>query len=349
MIRTWSASLEGRLVLRLSALLLAIVVIGLATGVITSYQTAAKLADDALAEQMVGEFFGKAAWLFPLIVSIVVLVIVWTVRSSLKPLRVASQQAAAITPDAIHVRLAGHDLPAELRPLVTAINSALDRLSSGFEAQRRFTADAAHELRTPLAILTAGLESLPKSDGIARLQLDAERMNRLVEQLLRVARLDAQPIDLAREIDLNAVASEVVERLAPLATSAGRSLAFEPAKAPALVRGDRDALGDAIRNLVENAIVHSPRGEEVLIQVDPNCSVSVIDRGPGVPDDLKNQVFERFWRSREQRSSGVGAGLGLSIVAEIARTHGGRVTVTDVPGGGANFALSLPSLTVRLP
>ena len=239
MIRRWSASLEGRLVLRLSALLVAIVVIGLAAGVITSYHTAAKLADDALAEQMVSEFFGKAACLFPLIMAVTVLIVVWTVRRSLHPLRVASQQAAAITPDATHVRLTGQDLPFELLPLVDAINHALDRLSSGFEAQRRFTADAAHELRTPLAILTAGLETLPKSDEVARLQLDAERMNRLVEQLLRVARLDAQQSDLARDIDLNIVASEVVERLAPLAARAGRSLAFEPSAAPTLVRGDQ--------------------------------------------------------------------------------------------------------------
>jgi signal transduction histidine kinase len=338
----WPGSLEGRLVIRLGALLVAAMAVGMTAVMISGYHAAGELSDEALADAFVDEFLRDAAWVFPVVSAVVLAVTVWTIRTSLKPVRAASDNAARIAPGDTSVRLPTAGLPAELVPLVAAVNAALDRLEKGFDAQRQFTANAAHELRTPLAILTGGLETLPPSWQVERLKEDAERMNRLVAQLLRVARLDAQPMDLGQTVDLGRIAGEVVERLAPWAARSGRSLAFEPADRPTPVRGDPDALGDAIRNLVENAIAHSPEGEEVTVQVEDKGSVSVIDRGPGVPADLKDRIFERFWRSRERRGSGGGAGLGLSIVSEIARAHGGRVSVADAPGGGACFVLSLP-------
>lgn len=338
----WPKSLEGKLVLRLSVVLVATLLGGLIASVAAAYHTAAELSDEAMADRFVAEFLHDAGWIFPLFAVVVLAVTIWTIRSSLKPLRSAADKAAAITPGSTGVRLPMDALPSELVALVTAVNEALDRLAKGFEIQRQFTANAAHELRTPLAILTAGLETLPASEEVERLRQDAERMNRLVGQLLRVARLDAQPMDLGLIVDLGQVAGEVVERLAPWAARSGRSLAFEPAERPTPVHGDADALGDAIRNLVENAIAHSPDGEEVTVQVRAESSVSVIDNGPGVPSELKERIFERFWRSRERRSAGVGAGLGLSIVSEIARAHAGRIIVADAPGGGACFTLSVP-------
>lgn len=338
----WPQSLEGRLVIRLGALLVSAMAVGMAAVMVSGYHAAGELSDEALADAFVDEFLRDAGWVFPVVAAIVLAVTVWTIRTSLSPLRAASERAARITPGDAGVRLPIADLPTELIPLVAAVNGALDRLEKGFDAQRQFTANAAHELRTPLAILTAGLESLAASSEVERLKQDAERMNRLVDQLLRVARLDAQPMDLGQTLDLGQVAAEAVERLAPWAARIGRSLAFEPAERPTPVRGDPDALSDAIRNLVENAIAHSPEGEEVTVQVGGAGSVSVIDRGPGVPAELKARIFERFWRSRERRSSGVGAGLGLSIVSEIARAHAGHITVADAPGGGACFVLSLP-------
>lgn len=345
----WSQSLEGRLVIRLGALLVAAMAIGMTAVVISGYHAAGELSNEALADAFVGEFLRDAAWVFPIVAAVVLAVAVWTIRTSLGPLRAASASATRIAPGDTGVRLPTAGLPTELIPLVAAVNAALDRLEKGFDAQRQFTANAAHELRTPLAILTAGLETLPPSAAVGRLKEDAERMNRLVVQLLRVARLDAQPMDLGQTVDLGRVASEVVERLAPWAASKGRSLAFEPAVRPTAVRGDPDALGDAIRNLVENAIAHSPEGGEVTVQVSDHGSVSVIDNGPGVPAELKQRIFERFWRSRERRSSGVGAGLGLSIVSEIARAHGGGATVADAPGGGACFVLSVPLVSQAQP
>lgn len=335
-------SLEGRLAVRLGVLLLAAMAAGMIAMVLSSYHVAKEMGNEALADGFVNEFMRDAAWVFPVLAVVVLIVSSLTIRSSLKPVRRVSDEASSITPGSTDVRLPAAGLPSELVPLVLAMNAALDRLEQGFDTQRQFTANAAHELRTPLAILTAGLETLPASVEVGHLRDDAERMNRLVAQLLSVARLDAQPMDLGHTIDFGRIAEGVVERLAPWAAKSGRSLAFEPADHPTPVRGDPDALGDAIRNLVENAIAHSPAGEEVTVRISSPSTVSVIDNGPGVPDTLKTQVFERFWRSRERRSSGTGAGLGLSIVAEIARAHAGHVVVTDAPGGGACFALSIP-------
>jgi signal transduction histidine kinase len=333
--------LEGRLVIRLGVLLVTAMAVGMVAVALSSYHAAKELSDEALADAFVGEFLRDAAWTFPLLAIVVLAVCVWTIRTSLTPVRAASDNAAKITPSSAGVRLPKDGLPAELVPLVGAVNEALDRLEKGFDAQRQFTANAAHELRTPLAILTAGLEALPASTEVDRLRQDAERMNRLVAQLLRVARLDAQPMDVSQPVDLGQVAGQVVRHLAPWAAKSARSLAFEPADGPVIVRGDADALSDAIRNLVENAIAHSPAGEEVTVRVDAPGSVTVTDCGPGVPPELREKIFERFWRSRERRSSGVGAGLGLAIVAEIARAHAGGIAVSEAPGGGARFTLSL--------
>ena len=346
MLQPWRRSLEGKLVIRLSGLMLAAMAIGFVALLVYSRAASRKIADEALKDALVADFLHDAAWAFPVIAAVLLAVTVLTVRSSLRPLRAVSENAARIAPGRSGVRLGTVGLPTELAPLVGAVNEALDRLESGFEVQRRFTGDAAHELRTPLAILSAGLEGLGQSEEVLRLRQDAERMNRLVDQLLRVARLDAEPMDISKPVDLRLVAQQVVEHLAPLAIRGQRTVAFEADKAPILVRGDRDALGDAVRNLVENAITHCPAGEEVRVCVDDHGCVSVIDSGPGVRAEHRERIFERFWRSRERRSTGLGAGLGLSIVAEIARAHGGRVFVAEAVDGGAHFVLDLSTARI---
>ena len=268
---------------------------------------------------------------------------VLTIRDSLAPLREVARQAAEIGPRSTDLRLPVAGLPAELKPLVTAINSAFARLDEGFRLQRDFTADAAHELRTPLAILAARLDNMSDRAAAAELRADVERMSRLVGQLLAVAQLEALAVSPDESADLRALVADVVSALAPLAIKRDRAIAVVGEDGGVRVQGNADALQQAVRNLAENALQHAPADSTVELEVTGEPAVHVIDRGPGVPADWRDQLTRRFWRG--DRREGDGAGLGLAIVARIARAHGGDLTVDDAPGGGAKFTLHLSAAT----
>ena len=175
------------------------------------------------------------------------------------------------------------------------------------------------------------------NEQLTALKADVARMNRLVQQLLRVARLDAIALDVSGTADLNEVAADVVSSVAPWALAQGRNIALERIVGPVTVRGNRDAIGDAIRNVVENAVMHSPPQSEVAVVTSSNGSARVLDRGPGIPQQERQRIFERFWRGQNAMSQG--AGLGLAIVKEIMKAHAGDISIDDNPGGGAVVTL----------
>jgi len=302
---------------------------------------------DAYIESVLTEFAEHIGWTLPFILLAALVISIWTIRSSLRPIKALSAEALLIGPNTSDKRLQEAKVPDEVRPLISAVNSALDRLENGFQAQRRFTANAAHELRTPLAVLTARLSEFDDSEAVRKLSEDVARMNRLVSQLLHVSRLEAMTLHLDEEVDLNRIAAEVVGFLAPLAISAGRAIALTRSGLPVMVRASTMALEDALRNLIENALTHTPPDTEVTVTVGNDGTIAVRDHGPGVPPAWRHRIFEPF--SRGHGAHRHGAGLGLAIVAETMRAHGGSVDVHDAPNGGAQFTIFLPVLPAKNP
>ena len=290
-----------------------------------------------LIHSILREFVFDIAWYVPPFVALALLLAAFSVRRSLLPLRAASAQASAIGPGSIALRLPETDVPTEALPLVTAVNHALDRLEQGFVIQRRFTANAAHELRTPLTIITARLDTLEGNGQLSALREEVARMNRLVEQLLCVARLDSLQLNVSSSVDLHQLAEEVVGSMAHLALSARRTIALTGADHPVLVIGNAAAIADALRNLIENALAHTPPESEVVVEVGPDGAISVQDNGLGIPVEDRPHIFERFWRGKGVRADG--AGLGLAIVMEIVRAHGASITVREHVPRGARFDL----------
>jgi len=289
-----------------------------------------------LVHSILREFVFDIAWYVPAFVAVALLLAAYSVRRSLRPLRTASAQASAIGPGSIALRLPEADVPTEALPLVIAVNRALDRLEEGFTIQRRFTANAAHELRTPLTIITARLDSLEGNGQLFALREEVGRMNRLVEQLLCVARLDSVALDVFSPVDLRQVAEEVVGSMAHLALACDRTIALTGAEHPVLITGNAAAIEDALRNLVENALAHTAPGTEVIVDVGGG-TLSVLDNGPGIPAHDRPHIFDRFWRAKGVRTAG--AGLGLAIVVEIARVHGASIDVSDRSPHGTRFDL----------
>jgi signal transduction histidine kinase len=294
--------------------------------------------DDVLAR-----FLPAVVWLSAGVLLFLLAADIVIVRRALRPIIGASGMAGVISPSRIDLRLPVERMPREILPLVVAVNQAFDRLEQGFRAQRDLTADVAHELRTPLAVLRMRTESLPEGTVRTRLLTDIDVMTRLVDQLLSVAELETVMIAPDEAADLKQVCLEVVEHLAPLAVRQDKSVELEAAGGGVWVHGRADLLFQAVRNLVENAVRHSPPGGTVTVAVEEDGRARVLDRGPGVPAGLEDRLFERFWQGRRKERSAVrgGAGLGLSIVAQIAEQHGGRVSVEARPGGGAVFSLAL--------
>ncbi len=309
-------------------------------GQVFQIQVAQDLGDpDIIADDIVAAFFGKVIWLLAAILAVLVGVDVLIIRRALKPVVDASLMAQAVQPDQIAVRLPTRGQPREILPLVEAVNHALDRLEDGFRAQRDFTADAAHELRTPLSVLRLRIQALCEPATANVLKLDLDVMSRVVSQLLAMADLESMAVAPDQRADLSAICQSVSDHLAPIATATGKAVALMGDESPVWVAGDGELLFQAVRNLVENAITHTREGAFVELVVEARGAVIVRDQGEGVAPADRPLIFQRFWR--RNRNHGGGAGLGLSIVARIVELHHGQVDVSEAPGGGAQFEIRL--------
>ena len=264
-------------------------------------------------------------------------------RWTLRPLLRASMEAAAVGPHDPGRRIGTRGLPDELSPLVVAMNAALDRLAGAYEVERRFTMNAAHELRTPLATLRLRLQRV-RHDGAPldwpAVERDIAGMSARIDQLLDLARKQAAATgtgghaDDGPVLDFGRVVRAAAAQMLPLVEAAGRGLVVdlpEPS-APALaLRGDAADLQDMVRNLIENALHHGAGRIGLRAALErggrPQVALDVSDEGAGVPDDLRQMMFERF---RKGRQASPGTGLGLAIVQEVAQRHGG--TVGFLPG-----------------
>ena len=260
----------------------------------------------------------------------------WMARRTVQPLRQASEAAASIEPGNLTQRLDARSLPSEIVPLVDAFNSALERLEKGYRVQQEFLAAAAHELKTPLALMRAEIE-LGNVASLDLLLEDIDTMAIQVQQLLQLAEVsEVQNFHFA-PIDVRRVVEETVEYAARFAQGRDVNLRLVVAGTPAPLQADGGALSTLVKNLIENAVHYSDPGGVVTITV-AQSSIAVRDDGPGVAAQDVPKLFTRFWRS--EGAPHQGAGLGLSICQKIAEAHGWRLTYRDAsPGPGAEFAV----------
>jgi heavy metal sensor kinase len=278
----------------------------------------------------------------------------WLARRSLRPIDRLTTAAGEIGVARLGDRLDDPGTGDEVAHLAATLNTMLSRIQDGVQEQRRLVADTSHELRSPLAAMRAELDVSLHADELdppARAVLESTReevirLSRMVDDLLTLAGADEGRLDLMLTgADLGEVAGEVARAMEPLAAAHEITLRLEPAPAP--VTGDRDRLQQAIGNLVDNAIKYSPPGAVVRITTateGDEAVVRVADAGPGVAPELRERVFDRFFRADASRTRATGgSGIGLAIVRELARAHGGRAWVQSRPGGGSVFGLALPS------
>jgi two-component system, OmpR family, sensor kinase len=238
-------------------------------------------------------------------------------------------------------------LPLEVQPLVRALNGLLERLASALDTQKAFVADAAHELRTPLAavqiqtqLVARARDDAARSEALVDLQAGVMRATRLVEQLLALARAEPDGHSATAKVDLDALLHECVAAYAPLAQERGVDLGIEASEA-ATVSGNAESLRVMLNNLLDNATKYTPDGGRVDVSlrvVDGHPLVQVADSGSGIPAAERERVFDRFYRvgsgANRVRTDIAGSGLGLAIVRRIALQHQASVTLGDAPTGG---------------
>ncbi|MEO1202957.1 MAG: ATP-binding protein [Pseudomonadota bacterium] len=262
------------------------------------------------------------------------------VRMAIRRVRRVSDAADVIKPENLDARLDTADVPSEIVPLVQAFNGALDRIAEGYRVQQRFVANAAHELKTPLAIMRGQVELHAQGEARGQLLKDIDSMARNVQQMLDLSQVQDIRNYRFEDLELRSLAEEVAAAFDGFPELHDKRIRITGA-IDIRIRADRAAAYTALRNLVENAIKWCRDGGTVSIEVLP-AGYIVRDEGPGIDESSRHLLFERFWRA--DSSAAGGAGLGLSIASEIARAHGGHIKAANRDDGdGAAFSLTLTS------
>lgn len=289
-------------------------------------------------ESVLHEFMKDIAWIWLPFLLAILAVNVIVVRIALAPLSQTVEEARAIQPGGA-ASLTEKGLPDDLLALVRTVNAAFDRLREAHRLQEEFVADMAHELRTPLAVMKAELATM--KDPHARiLEHDLGVMARLVEQLLDRARVGRFNLEAGKIVDLREVAREASAFLAPRIVGRGRMIEVIAPDIPVLVAGGRDDVFRAVRNLVENALEHTPDRGLISVEITAAPSIVVRDQGPGFPEQVLDREARRSGRVRSERREGVG--LGLSIVERTMMAHGGDLTLSNDPGAGGSATMRFP-------
>jgi len=278
-------------------------------------------------------------------------------RKSLEPVSAIAEQAARISATSLHERVAVPNPQDELGRLAAVLNDLLERLDKSFEEQRRLMADASHELRTPVAIISGEAELALSRDSrsptelresLERVSAECARLKHIVDDLFLLARAEAgDPIMVPREVYLGEVAADSVRAVRPLAEKKTVRLAFTGSE-DLPFRGDEALLRRLFVNLLDNAIKYTPAGGDVTLSAERQNGdylVTVADTGPGIPIEAQAHIFDRFYRAdRDRRASATsGAGLGLAIASWVAQTHGGRLSLEQSNGKGSRFAVRFPA------
>ncbi len=302
-------------------------------------------------ERVAVEVATQVVWPLAIILPALILLLYYAVRRGLLPLEELAAEVGRFTPDSIQP-LSGDRAPQEARPLVLAINRLLARLTVALEGERRFTADAAHELRTPLAALKVHSEVALASDdpevrthALRQVRRGVNRAGHLVEQLLRLARLDPLAgVPEPRRFDLVQCVREEAAQDASQGLSGDHTLVFEGPETALPITGDPALVGIVLRNLLDNAQRYSPAGTPVTVRLYAQAGsvvLEVLDRGPGVTDDELRRLTERFFRGSSPGAEG--SGLGLAIVRRIAELHGAELSIANREGGGLQARLVFPA------
>jgi two-component system OmpR family sensor kinase len=280
--------------------------------------------------------------------------LIWiAVGRSLRPLDDIARALGQRRPSALEPLTEGR-VPAEVKPLISALNDLFLRLSRAMEGQRRFIADAAHELRTPLSAVQLQIQVVERATtaeerlaALARLRNGIQRASHLVQQLLTMARIEPDATEVPfQKVDMEELVRNVLGEYAPLAQKRNIDLGLARAE-PAAVLGDAESLRAMLGNLMDNAVRHSPEGSQMDASVhssDGNAVLEIVDNGPGIPGDERHRIFDRFYRGA---ATGVpGSGLGLAIVKRVAERHRAEITLTDGPNGrGLRVTVRFPAAT----